>query len=310
MTAGGPTLPFVWPAEQPDSRAPATPPHEPPISASTPSVRRSGVLGALERCWLTLAVEPIDARIAALGWAPDDPDAFCDRCGSSVGPAEPNEFGCAACRGRRLPWARLVRLGAYRPPVSAWVQEVKFSAAHHTARSLGRRLGRRLLAHGLADGAQRVAIVPVGMPRLRRIRRGIDHGRAIALGVAAEVDAPVRPALGRTHRPSQRSVAPSDRAKNVRGSFRARWPRRWGAPDRVVLIDDVRTSGATLRAATRALRAAIPGDPSVWVGVLAVSDEHRRAAADRAVAGGGGPVDNRPAGAAAEVPGGGRIGVA
>ena len=201
-----------------------------------------------------------------LGWQADTPDRYCDRCGASIGPHETDEFGCLACRGRRLVWDRVVRVGEYHGGLAALVKDAKFHARRSTARGLGRHLGRALRAAGAAT--HRVCVVPVPMWIGRRIARRIDHAAEIAAAVGAELPGPVVHALSARHRPSQRSVPASHRPGNVRGVFR---PRRgidltgW----RVVLIDDVMTSGATARQAARALTTI--GARDLWMGVVAVT---------------------------------------
>ena len=61
------------------------------------------------------------------------------------------------------------------------------------------------------------------------------------------------PALGRRHRPSQLNVAPHLRAANVAGTMWLRIPPARLAGRLVIVIDDVATTGATLRAATHAI---------------------------------------------------------
>jgi ComF family protein len=264
---------FVWPPR-------SLPDHDDitPISAA---VEPSGAVGRwtqFERTWLSPVAEPLARRVADGLWAPDAPEAYCDVCGSDVGPHEASEFGCAACRDRRLPWSRFVRLGRYAPPLELWVQEVKFGAFHALGRDFGRLLGRALRDAGaLGSLGDAPVVVPLPTSFRRRMVRRIDHAGVIAQGVAQELSATCVRALRRGHRPSQRAVAPSDRAANVRGAFRARGK---GDSRGVVLVDDVTTSGATLRAASRELCRAGWGE--VWVACVAVTPAPERPGVGRA----------------------------
>jgi predicted amidophosphoribosyltransferase len=270
--------PFVWPPRSPGPDDAADPvPHTPaPTRSDTvalPAWRR--VTREVERTWLCPVREPIEWRMAARSWAPDAFDAYCDRCGAGVGVGEADEFGCAECRGRRFPWERLVRLGAYAAPLDEWVREIKFSAERRTARALGTALGRRLRDAGaLRAGA--VAVVPVATPWIRRVRRGVDHTSSLARAASGELGAACRRALRARERPSQRSLPPSGREANVRGVFRARWRRSWGEPGVIVVIDDVATSGSTLRAACRALRASAPTGATLWAATVARAEDPGR----------------------------------
>lgn len=237
--------------------------------AATPKWRRS--LRELERFWLSPIAEPLAIRIESQTVLLDAAGAYCDRCGGSIGPYEADEFGCAGCRNESLPWQRAVRLGEYAHGLGQSILDLKFRGQRKLALDLGRRLGLAALEAGIPR--EDLAIVPVAMAWTRRFTRPFDHAHEIALGVARELEAPVVAAFRRRHRPSQRSVPASRRAENVRGSF---IPLRgvnftgWT----VFLVDDVRTTGATLAEASRTLRK--EGAKDIWVGVLGVASSRDR----------------------------------
>lgn len=206
-------------------------------------------------------------------WAPDGFGAFCNRCGGSTGPHEETEFGCASCRDAKVPWDHFVRLGEFRDPLRQWVHEVKFTRWRRLGADLGHLLGERLLAAGLSAG--RAIVVPMPATLLRRTARGIDHAAIIARGVAGAVDGRVVRALRRRHRPSQRTMNPSERSKNVAGVFR-RVGEDFSGGDPVILVDDVRTSGATLAAAAKALRTRQKAAFPLWAAALGVASEPDR----------------------------------
>ena len=128
--------------------------------------------------------------------------------------------------------------------------------------------GRRSLADPLA-GLMREAgravledcecIVPVPLHPWRRLRRGFNQARDLA----ERLDRPVVDALWRVRAtPSQMSLNAASRRTNLRRAFSLSWvrgtdlsgPRIRGA--RIVLIDDVRTTGATLDECAKVLRRA------------------------------------------------------
>lgn len=127
---------------------------------------------------------------------------------------------------------------------------------------------------------RRAVVVPIPSSFRRRVRRGIDHAGAISRGVAGALGLPLRHALWREHRPMQRGLSPTAREANLKGSMHLR--RGFDlAGATVLLVDDVCTSGATLRAACRALRdGARRGSPSVPETIIAcvvsVPTEHAR----------------------------------
>lgn len=242
---------FVWPprAPTPGNAVRLAPPAH---SSSEPRAdARLDLWRAFENAWLAPVAEPLPDRIERVAWRPDAPSDYCDRCGATLGPYEQSEFGCAHCRDRRLPWSRFVRLGPHRGPLRDWIHELKFTRWRRLGVDLGAILGLRILDAGLP--ADRVCIVPVPMPWRRRLVRGVDHAEALAEGVARATGAPMVRALARRWKPAQRGLGASTRARNVAGVF-YRTPGVDLTGWTVVLVDDVRTTGATLRAASRALR--------------------------------------------------------
>jgi predicted amidophosphoribosyltransferase len=213
----------------------------------------------IERVWLGLVTPPLPERMAQAGWAPDDPAAYCPRCGGTVGPfevASPGtaDPGCTMCRGKTVAWEQAVRLGEYGGLLRDLVHEVKFTAWRRLGQDLGLMLGERVRAALEAEGLNPacVAVVPVGMTFWRRMHRGIDHAMVLSRGVAKATGGQVVPALSRSYRPSQVSVSPSQRWRNVAGSFRLK-PGVDLSGRLVIVVDDVRTTGATMTAACRTL---------------------------------------------------------
>ncbi|HTD52306.1 MAG TPA: double zinc ribbon domain-containing protein [Thermoanaerobaculia bacterium] len=181
-------------------------------------------------------------------------DPRCELCDEPVTTADP-----ALC-GRCLldpPEFRSLRSAApYRGSARQLLLLLKFRGADYLAPHLARLLVARLAGGELA---QEVAAVPAR--RLERIRR--DHAAEIlASAVARELHLPFAPGrlekLRQTRRQSGLPLA--QRAENVRGAFGA----RQGSPARILLIDDVATSGATARACARALRRSGAETVDVW----------------------------------------------
>jgi len=168
----------------------------------------------------------------------------CARCGA---PTSWPVARCLECQGRRLAFASARSAVAYdaaaKALVSAWKER-----------------GLR----GLADDAGALVAEVVSRPRAytityvppdagRALERGHHPAERLARALEPRWQLPVVPLLERT-RPArpQRGLGLADRRANVRGGFRAAGQ----APTRVVLLDDVYTSGATVAAAASALRKA------------------------------------------------------
>lgn len=262
----------------------------PSLDEGTPPAPHRGPLldlwNGLQRTWLDLSAPPLAERAAAAGFSADRPSAYCSRCGHSTGPFEATAAGCPACAGKRFPWARIVRLGEYRPPLTTFIHEVKFTRWRRLGVDLGTLLGESVnasLAPHKARGAlPPVVIVPVPITFRRRLVRGVDHTGAIASGLARATGGEVVYALSRRHRPSQVSLPISERAANVAQSIYPKKGIDLGG-SLVIVVDDVTTTGATLRAACRAVRKCCSPPPKsgtahaqarppiVWGAVLAVT---------------------------------------
>jgi predicted amidophosphoribosyltransferase len=206
-------------------------------------------LAAVEQDWLGGR----DALPGAASWRPDEAHRWCHRCGGSVGPGE-RRSPCGACPPRAAAEA-IIRLGAYESPLREWVLSAKYAADDLAAERLGRLLARQIEACREVDRI-RTVVAAVPMPPLRRWQRRIDHAGVIADAVASVLDLP------RVHPLRQRGGPPrsgQDRAERRRSRIRPRVPAGGGGRSMleglaVILVDDVLTTGATVRESSRWLR--------------------------------------------------------
>jgi len=129
----------------------------------------------------------------------------------------------------------------------------------------------RLLADQIQqrpDRAEFDVVLPVPMHWLRRLARGVNGPHLLAEVLAARLHLPLESRLLRCQRATRKqgTLMPTERRRNVRRAYRAT-PGRKLAGARVLLVDDVMTTGATANEIARVLRRA--GAASVSLAVLA-----------------------------------------
>jgi len=227
--------------------------------------------------WLGYARPPVLRAMRDAGWQPDAPKQYCQRCGDSVGPGEWTPGGCARCRNASAPADAFVRLGPYVDELRDWILAIKYERWTSMAAALGKRLGEAVEQSRIID-PQRAVIVPMPMPWQRRLYRGIDHAHVIASGVSAQLGVPIARVLSKTHGPPQVTLTSTDRQRLGGKNLRIR--RRLGGWPldglHVLVVDDIRTTGTTMRRAVRLLRYLDAPPAKIIAAVLAVSDPSAR----------------------------------
>jgi ComF family protein len=197
---------------------------------------------------------------------------LCARCGFPFEVAVEEEQVCAACRARPPVFDRARAVLRYDAASRGMLLAFKHADRTDLAPSFGRwlaRAGAELLAE-----ADLVAPVPLHWTRLfsRRYNQAALLAQAVAKGAG-------RPFCGdlllRRKRTKPQSAGLASRTRNVAGAFVVPARRRQLVEDRrLLLVDDVRTTGATIEACARALKAA--GAATVDVLTLAMVVRPRR----------------------------------
>lgn len=193
----------------------------------------------------------------------------CPRCGRGVAANEVDEEGaCTDCRSSSLGCRRITRIGAYRGPLRRLIRELKFRGREAAAHGFTEMLAERVLAESWAAELEVVTFVPTHWTH--RMRRPLHAAEVIANDVARKLHLPCVPLLRRL-RGGRHQVGLSRRARlqNVRGSFGLS-PAYELADTCVLLMDDVRTTGATLEECARILRGG--GAMRVYAAVAAKVD--------------------------------------
>ncbi len=211
---------------------------------------------------------------------------FPPRCPFCGGPEQSVDGrGCPRCRDADLwipladrvtpgeHYVRCVCVGWYRDDLRASVRRFKFGGRQGYAAEYGKALAEsvRLFLPGAYDC---IAWMPVSAQR--RKERGYDQAELLARALAAEVGKPVRSLLVKVRdNPPQSSLDGRARRDNVAGAY-APAPGAEAAGLRVLLVDDILTTGSTLEEGSRTLREA--GAAQVVAAALCRTPEQKKKA--------------------------------
>jgi predicted amidophosphoribosyltransferase len=178
---------------------------------------------------------------------PPPPSPRCEDCGATL-PSSALDL-CRRCGTHARGFLLARSLGPYDSGWGRLVRLLKFDREPAVARFLGSRLAE--LARGEARIADAEVVTYVPMTRGERRRRGANPSRQLAATTSRALGVPLRPLLRKRRRTPRQTGLPADaRRRNVAGAFVA--PRR--GSEKVLLIDDIYTTGATADACGGALR--------------------------------------------------------
>ena len=174
----------------------------------------------------------------------------CPRCGAAYGLRQ-----CCACSA-----ISLGHINRTSWPFDACVSSVMFGDEAGRIVRTYKDLGEQRLAGDMARIMARtlppawdfdaIAFIPASKAAYQR--RGFDHGQLLAESLCRQTGSPLCCALQRPRAADQRALGRSQRVSNLEGRFAVKEGKR--PPKRLLLIDDVFTTGSTLCSACDALR--------------------------------------------------------
>lgn len=148
----------------------------------------------------------------------------------------------------------------YEGVVAELIHRLKYDGIREAAPALARMLEPMLRSEEFD------VVTAVPAPPSRRRARGFNQAELIARSVSRALDLPFSPLLSRHGRVHQVGATRQQRLANIQGVFYPRG-RRSLSGQRVLIIDDVLTTGATLNEAAKVLKNM--GAKTVWGGVIA-----------------------------------------
>ncbi len=187
--------------------------------------------------------------------APRITSPFCAKCSEPFSGAIDQEFTCTNCAHRALDFDAAVSAYRSRGIVRVVLLRFKYGGDLHMRHPIGRWLLEALNDSRLRDRTFDV-IVPVPLHPARLRERGFNQAQLLGKIMSAKINVPVLPALERIrYTTTQTAFDRLDRMENLRNAFRLR--KKIGVRDsRVLLVDDILTTGSTLSECARVLRTA------------------------------------------------------
>jgi competence protein ComFC len=188
---------------------------------------------------------------------------WCETCGRPYAGLMAGPFVCGICRGTRLHFTSARSAVAFNGFLKEVIHRYKYQQAMWFEPFLVQHLlaaAQSALAAGHWD-----YLVPVPLHRVKLREREFNQAERLAAGLSRATGIPLNAGLVERvqNTPSQTRLTRDERAANVRNAFAVKaGVTVTGA--RLVLVDDVMTTGATVNACARILRKAGAGDICVW----------------------------------------------
>ena len=190
------------------------------------------------------------------------PSPICDVCGITL-----STYGsCKTCQYHRPDLGGMRAVSLYEEPLRACIHALKYDGNVRLSLPLGLLLAQAFHHYAL----QADMLIPVPLHSERQKHRGFNHAVLLAEVCAAKIDVPINENILIRHRPTiaQVELHPRERYQNVAGAFVCSASAKNVLNGRkILLIDDVSTTGATLGACATPLFEA--GAKEVWGLVLA-----------------------------------------
>lgn len=196
-------------------------------------------------------------------------EPYCKVCGRQLPTGVRDTSDCRECRDAKIPFDLCRSFFLYSPPVNELVKRFKFRRNYTAGRWLVENAIASLAGNSdyLPDYGGADFLAPVPLHPIRRVSRGFNQSDYIAEGFGRYWDIKVSNCLARRRHTRPQSLLPlKERVKNVKGAFAVR--KNADVKGRkIILVDDVMTSGATVRECSRILKAA--GADKVYILTIA-----------------------------------------
>lgn len=193
---------------------------------------------------------------------------YCRRCGRDVGEFALLDGKCPDCQGKEIHFDCIARAGIYEHTLRKMI--LSFKNGRTELDSILGFLGNSALQGG-GFSSEVELFVPVPLHWTRRLVRGYNQSHVL-IGKLKHDTAKISTDLIRIRRTKAQPamVSPVAREKNVAGAFAVRYRHKY-AGRKICLVDDIKTTGATMNECAKTLKQA--GASKVFALVLAVAGQ-------------------------------------
>ncbi len=189
---------------------------------------------------------------------------YCPRCLLPYPPDKGHNHLCQSCLLEPPPFLKVESVGLYQGALRQAVHRFKYRGEFSLDRSLGNLMGKALETSTSSPTFRADLLVPVPLHQKRLRERGYNQSLLLARVLGCRWKIPVSSRFLVRIRPTlpQQGLKAAERRRNLRGAFQVR-----GSLDgeKVLLIDDVMTTGATAHECSRSLLTAGAGEVCVAV---------------------------------------------
>ncbi|SHJ08608.1 ComF family protein [Halodesulfovibrio aestuarii] len=193
---------------------------------------------------------------------------YCPSCGMLYAKASGTPSRCSSCMITPPPWTHITLYGAYEGILRELLLKHKF----HNRLDAGLTLARLLATKYYPLAITPAAVVPIPLHSSRLLHRGHNQSMLSAKLLAQKINAHLMPELLQRNRETtpQATLSKKERNRNLSGAFTATIPSAL-KNTHILLVDDIATTGSTLRQAAKALLSG--GAGSVEVAIMARTPE-------------------------------------
>ena len=178
---------------------------------------------------------------------------FCSKCSEPFSGAITGSFSCSNCANQTLHFEAAVAAYRARGIVRRLIHEFKYHQREYLRHVIGDWLAE-VMNDSRLHSAQFDAIVPVPLHPAKHRERGFNQAVLLARSLSARTSLPVKLALERVrYTKTQTAFDRAERMQNLRNAFRLRAGQDVQG-SRVLLVDDVLTTGSTLSECARLLK--------------------------------------------------------